>query len=77
MDDLIPAGNAMILAPCGRVLTETWKAGDDTVVADLDPALRANCTGLRWIRTRRPELYHPLTVPTGLEKDTRSVRFGQ
>jgi hypothetical protein len=46
------------------------------VVADLDPALRENCTGLRWIRTRRPELYYPLTIPTGQEKDTRSVRFG-
>lgn len=28
-------------------------------------------TGCRWIRTRRPELYGPLTVPTGIEKDTR------
>jgi hypothetical protein len=46
------------------------------VVADLDPALRDNCTGLRWIKSRRPELYGPLTVPTGLETDTRSARFG-
>ena len=75
-DDEVRTGNAMILDPYGRVLVETGKADDDMVVADLDPALRENCTGLRWIRTRRPELYHSLTVPTGLERDTRSVRFG-
>jgi len=75
-DDEIRTGNAMILDPYGRVLAETWKADDDVVIADLDPTLRENCTGLRWIKTRRPELYHPLTVPTGLERDTRSVRFG-
>ena len=75
-DDEVRTGNAMILDPYGRILVETWKADDDMVIADLDPALRENCTGLRWIKTRRPELYHPLTIPTGLEKDTRSVRFG-
>ncbi len=76
-DNEVRTGNAMILDPYGRVLVETWKADDDMIVADLDPALRENCTGLRWIKTRRPELYHPLTVPTGLERDTRGVRFGQ
>jgi hypothetical protein len=34
------------------------------------------CTGRRWMRTRRPELYSPLTQPTGNEQDTRSSRFG-
>ena len=33
--------------------------------------------GYPGIKTRRPELYYPLTNPTGLERDTRSVRFGQ
>jgi predicted amidohydrolase len=74
--DEIRTGNAMILDPYGRILKETWKAGDDIVVADLDPALRINCTGLRWIKTRRPDLYKPLTIPTGLEEDIRRVRFG-
>ena len=74
--DEIRTGNAMILDPYGRILKETWKAGDDMVVADLDPALRTNCTGLRWIKTRRPDLYKPLTVPTGMEEDIRRVRFG-
>ena len=40
------------------------------------PALRDNCTGLRWIKTRRPDLYGPLTFPTGVETDTRRARFG-
>ncbi|KPK37464.1 MAG: acyltransferase [Phycisphaerae bacterium SG8_4] len=71
----IRTGNAMILDPYGQILAETWKADDDMVVADLDPALRENCTGVRWIKTRRPELYGQLTVPTGLEEDIRRVRF--
>ena len=74
--DEVRTGNAMILDPYGRILAETWKAGDDMVVADLDAALRVNCTGVRWIKTRRPELYGPLAVPTGLEEDIRRVRFG-
>jgi predicted amidohydrolase len=74
-DDEVRTGNAMILDPYGRILRETCKAGDDLVIADLDPALRERCTGVRWIRARRPELYHPLTVPTGQEQDTRTVRF--
>ena len=74
-DDEIHTGNAMILDPYGRILAETWKADDDMVVADLDASLLEVSTGKRWIVTRRPELYKPLTVPTGLEQDTRTVRF--
>ena len=74
-DDEIRTGNAMIVDPYGRILTETWKAGDDMVIADLDASLLDKCTGQRWIKTRRPELYDPLAIPTGLEQDTRTVRF--
>ena len=74
-DDEIRTGNAMILDPYGRILAETCKAGDDMVIADLDASLLGVSTGKRWIKTRRPELYKPLTVPTGLEQDTRTVRF--
>ena len=74
-DDEIRTGNAMILDPYGRILAETCKAGDDMVVADLDASLLEVSTGRRWIKTRRPELYEPLAVPTGLEQDTRAVRF--
>lgn len=74
-EDEVRTGNSMILDPYGRILAETFKAGDDMVVADLDASLLENCTGRRWIRTRRPELYKPLTVSTGKEEDTRKVRF--
>ena len=76
-DDEVRTGNAMILDPYGRILAETWEADDAMVVADLDAGLLANTTGGRWISTRRPELYGPLTVPTGKEKDTRAVRFDE
>jgi predicted amidohydrolase len=74
-DDEIRTGNAMILDPYGRILAETCKAGDDMVVADLDASLIPESSGRRWIRARRPELYMPLTVPTGLECDTRKLKF--
>jgi predicted amidohydrolase len=74
-DDEIRTGNAMIIDPYGRILAETWKAGDDMVIADLDAALLENSTGRRWIMTRRPELYGPLTLATGAERNTRDVRF--
>ncbi|QDU93760.1 nitrilase family protein [Lignipirellula cremea] len=74
-DNEVRTGNAMILDPYGRMLVETGKAGDDLVVATLSGALRERLTGTRWIRSRRPELYHPLTVATGQERDTRTLRF--
>ena len=74
-DDEVRTGNAMILDPYGDILAETWKAGDDMVVADLDPKVRKMCTGVRWIRSRRPELYDLLAERTGRERDIRHVRF--
>ncbi len=74
-DDEIRTGNAMILDPYGRILAETWKAEDAMVIADLDASLLAEATGRNWIRARRPDLYTPLTQPTGLERDTRSLKF--
>jgi predicted amidohydrolase len=76
-DDEIRTGNAMILDPYGRTIVETWNADDDMVIADLDLSLLEESTGQRWIRTRRPELYGMLTRSTGLEEDTRSVRFDE
>ena len=75
-DDEVRTGNAMILDPYGEILTESGKADDDMVVADLDAEALPTSSGRRWMQARRPELYQPLTVPTGREKDTRSVRFG-
>jgi len=74
-DNEVRTGNAMILDPYGEILAETWQAADALVVADLDPARREMCTGSRWIRSRRPELYELLTLPTGSERDTRTLRF--
>ncbi len=76
-DDEVRTGNAMILDPYGRILSETWAAGDAMVVADLDASLLDHSTGRRWISTRRPELYGALTVRTGTERDTRAVRFDE
>ena len=74
-DDEVRPGGAMILNPYGKIIQETWKARDDMVIADLDPELRKRNQGQRWLRARRPELYTPLITPTGIEQDTRTVRF--
>jgi hypothetical protein len=65
----------MILDPYGRVLAETWRARDELVVADLDLDLLPLCTGRRWIRGRRPELYGLLTERMGYELGPREARF--
>ncbi|HEY9284188.1 MAG TPA: nitrilase family protein [Pyrinomonadaceae bacterium] len=74
-DDEVRTGNAMILDPYGEILVETGRADDDMVVADLDADVLPTSSGRRWMSARRPELYGPLGVPTGRERDTRSVRF--
>ena len=43
-DDEVRTGNSMILDPYGTILSETCKAGDDMVVADLDASLRGIST---------------------------------
>lgn len=74
-DDEVRTGNAMILDPYGDILAETWKAQDEMVTAELDPGILHQCTGRRWQKSRRPDLYRPLTEFTGKEQDTRTVRF--
>jgi len=76
-DDEIRTGNAMVLDPYGEIIAETRSTGDAMVVADLDAALLETSSGRRWLRARRPELYGSLTRPTGQEKTTRKVRFGE
>ena len=73
-DDEVRTGNAMILDPYGRILAETWKAGDDVVVADLDASLLEKATGRLWMRARRPGLYGEIAVPTGQERDTHELK---
>ncbi|HEY2414014.1 MAG TPA: nitrilase family protein [Pirellulaceae bacterium] len=74
-DDEVRTGNAMVMDCYGRIINESKTIGDDLVVADLDASLRDRCTGVRWIKARRPELYEGLTRRTGHEMDTRAVRF--
>ena len=76
-DDEIRTGNAMILDPYGRILTETWRAAEAMVVADLDPRLLEQATGRSWLAARRPELYGLLAQRTGRERDTRELKFEQ
>ncbi|QAY78223.1 nitrilase family protein [Sphingosinicella sp. BN140058] len=74
-DDEVRTGNAMIIDPYGRILAETHKAADAMVTADLDLDLLPLCSGRRWIRGRRPELYGLLTQRLGHELDPRAARF--
>ncbi len=74
-DDEVRTGGAMILDPYGEILSETGKAADDMVVANLDASLLPSSSGQRWMMSRRPELYGLLTQKTGREQDTRKVRF--
>ena len=74
-EDEVRTGNAMILDPYGRILTETWVAEDAMVVADLDFGLVNMSTGQRWLRGRRPELYGVLTQRRGDEMNAQEARF--
>ena len=76
-DDEVRTGNAMILDPYGRTVNSTDIADDAMVVGDLDLSLIPMSTGRRWLTARRPELYGLLCKPTGMERDTREVRFGK
>ncbi len=71
----VRTGNAMIIDPYGRILQETWAAGDEMVVADLDLDLLPMSQGRRWLKVRRPELYGVLTQPQTYTVSTREARF--
>ncbi len=74
-DDEVRTGNAMIIDCYGRILNETSRPQDTMVVADLDLTLLPLCTGRRWMRGRRPELYNVLTESSGQELDPLNARF--
>jgi predicted amidohydrolase len=73
----VRTGNAMLLDPYGRIINETTRARDELVTGVLDLSLLERSTGRRWLRGRRPELYGPLTVPTGRELDPIRARFSE
>lgn len=74
-EDEVRTGNAMILDPYGRIIVETSEAGDAMVSADLDLSLLDECTGQRWLRGRRPELYGILTEPRPDNLKPMDARF--
>ena len=74
-DDEVRTGNAMVIDCYGRIINETCEAADAMVVADMDMGLLSQCTGRRWMRARRPDLYGPVTEVTGRELDARTARF--
>jgi predicted amidohydrolase len=71
--DEIRTGNSMIIDPYGRILSETWKADETMVLAELDPSLLENTYGATFIKTRRPELYADLSRTTGDEKSIQDL----
>ncbi|MFM2483282.1 nitrilase family protein [Celerinatantimonas sp. YJH-8] len=75
--DEVRTGNAMILSPYGEILAETQSIEDDLVIADLKASELDRCTGRRWIRGRRPDLYGPLTQTTGDELAPHAARFSE
>jgi hypothetical protein len=65
----------MIVDCYGRIMAETWAAKDMLVVAEADLDVLPKCTGRRWLRARRPELYSVLTKRFGDEVPAREARF--
>lgn len=76
-EDEVRTGNAMILDPYGRILVETWRADDDMVTAEIDLELLDKCTGQRWLRGRRPELYGRLTEPNPAGLSPMAARYSE
>lgn len=74
-DGEVRTGHAMIIDPYGRIIKESKEIDDDIVIANLDLDLLDMCTGRRWIRGRRPELYSKLVEKTGKELDPREAKY--
>ncbi|MEZ8099252.1 nitrilase family protein [Vibrio bivalvicida] len=75
--DEVRTGNAMILNPYGETMVETDAIDNAMIIADLDPKELDMCTGRRWIRGRKPELYRELTLRQGYELDPYHARFNE
>jgi predicted amidohydrolase len=71
----VRTGNAMVIDCYGRIINETWRARDELVVGDCDLSLLDRCTGRRWLRGRRPELYQRLAERDGRELSPIDARF--
>lgn len=71
----VRTGNAMVIDCYGRIINETWRARDELIVGDCDLSLLDRCTGRRWLRGRRPELYQRLAERDGRELSPMDARF--
>ncbi|MEZ8823097.1 nitrilase family protein [Vibrio amylolyticus] len=76
-EEEVRTGNAMILSPYGEIIAETDSVDNDMVVATLNAKELDMCTGRRWIRGRRPELYQDIAKPVGNELDPHQARYAK
>ncbi len=67
----------MIIGPYGEIINESDSIDDDMIIADIKAEELELCTGRRWIRGRRPELYKLLTEPSGNELNPFQARFNK
>ncbi len=74
-DDEVRTGNAMIIDCYGRIINETGKPADAMVVGELDLELLPLCTGRRWMRARRTDLYSEIAASQENVVDAREARF--
>jgi hypothetical protein len=67
--DTVKNGNAMVIDPFGEILVESDALEDDVVVALCTPDKIPVSSGYRYLRARRPELYHKLVEPLPEDMD--------
>eukprot|EP00038_Savillea_parva_P013483 m.211032 g.211032 ORF g.211032 m.211032 type:complete len:559 (-) comp25351_c0_seq1:49-1725(-) len=58
--DTIKPGCSMIVDPCGNVVTECNRLGDDIATCTITGAALALASGGRYLRARRPDMYSDL-----------------
>ncbi|MGF1720684.1 nitrilase family protein [Vibrio kyushuensis] len=76
-EDEVRTGHSMILSPYGETIAETDSVDNDMVVATLQAKELEMCTGRRWIRGRRPNLYQDLSIPQGDELNAHQARYAK
>lgn len=76
-DDEVRTGSAMLIDCYGEIVTESCSVTDDMVVGQFNLNEQSTCSGQRWMRGRRPELYASLCASSGKELDPRSARFNE
>ena len=71
-------GSSFIADGTGAKVAEAGEEGDAVLTAKFDLNATAELRDNWFVfRDRRPELYGPLVQRTGMERDTRAVRFAR